>query len=249
MWQSGVGEWAGALRASGHREPGICWLGKKHLTWSPHSTPAPYSAHSQACCHVEINKAENFLCVIESPSPSPMFSGSRDVRSIPEAPEKFLRGVGALTRLLSDWFWVRENILRGDKHGRNMLKVQDNGCLVCECRKREMRWGSQVAGGGSGQVIQGALHGSDAQWRPWEVWGGAGDMMKVVLSNIASCPFQLGNTDSKCRAAWREAGDKNLPGVRPQSCGGWPGPRSSINQGTYNWVRLFTDLFVLTTSV
>ena len=32
--------------------------------------------------------------------------------------------------------------------------------------------------------------------------------MKVVLSNIASGPFQLGNTDSKCKAAWREAGDK-----------------------------------------
>ena len=34
---------------------------------------------------------------------------------------------------------------------------------------------------------------------------GTGVMMKVVLSDIISGPFQLGNTDSKCRAAWREA--------------------------------------------
>lgn len=171
MWQSGVGEWAGALRASGHQEPGICWLGKKHLTWSPHSTPAPYSAHSQACRHVEINKEEKFLCVIESPSPSPMFSGSRDVRSIPEAPEKFLRAVGALTHLLSDWFWVGENILRGDKHGRNMLKVQDNGCLVCEWWKREMRWG---LAGGRGRVRPGDPRGSPWIWCTVKTLGSLG---------------------------------------------------------------------------
>ena len=61
--------------------------------------------------------------------------------------------------------------------------------------------------GGKGLVLPSSLGGSPLDLMHKEDVGrlGAGVMMKVVLSDIISGPFQLGNTDSKCRAAWREA--------------------------------------------
>lgn len=66
------------------------------------------------------------------------------------------------------------------------------------------------------QVLPGDLSGSPWIWcaaRTLGSLGWAGDMMEVVILNTVSGPFQLANTYSKCRAAWREAGDRNLPAI------------------------------------
>lgn len=55
----------------------------------------PSAPHSQARFHAEINNEDK-------PFPSPIFSGSRVVESIPKASRKFLRVVGGFTHLLSD---------------------------------------------------------------------------------------------------------------------------------------------------
>lgn len=55
----------------------------------------PSAPHSQAGFPAEINNEDK-------PFPSPIFSGSRVVESIPKASRKFLRVVGGFTHLLSD---------------------------------------------------------------------------------------------------------------------------------------------------
>lgn len=55
----------------------------------------PNAPHSQACFHAEINNEDK-------PFPSPSFSGSRVVESIPKDSKKFLRVIGGFTHLLSD---------------------------------------------------------------------------------------------------------------------------------------------------
>lgn len=69
--------------------------------------------------------------------------------------------------------------------------------------EEEMSWG----GGGKRRVLPSSLGDSLLDLMHKEDLGrfGTGVMMKVVLSDIISGPFQLGNTDSKCRATWGEA--------------------------------------------